>query len=66
MLVDLMPKTVGDLVVGVRLGRDVIRRADAVAKTLKRDPAHGAARISRAYVIRLAVLRGLAEMEKAQ
>lgn len=58
-----MPKPAVDLVVGVRLGRDVIRRADALIPRLKHHADLKAVRASRALIIRLAVLRGLDALE---
>lgn len=48
----------------LRLPRDVLKRADRLLPKLRNVPEFGAGRQSRAAVLRLALLRGLADLER--
>ena len=50
--------------VSIRLSPVLRERAEKLARKLKGDLAHGAARVTRAYVLRLALLRGLDVLEE--
>lgn len=50
--------------VSLRLPAGTLDRAEALIATLKTHPALQAARVSRALVLRLALLRGLDELER--
>jgi len=49
--------------VSIRLPEAWLDRAEKLSRKLKGDPAHGASRVSRAYVLRLALLRGIEALE---
>lgn len=52
----------------LRLTEDILERADRLVPLLADDPAlvAGAVQVGRATVLRLALLRGLAELEREQ
>jgi hypothetical protein len=49
---------------GLRLPRDVIKRADQLIPKLQQTDLLAAVRLSRSVVLRLAVIRGLAVLEQ--
>jgi hypothetical protein len=49
--------------VSIRLPEAWLERAEKLSRKLKDDPAHGVSRVSRAYVLRLALLRGIEALE---
>jgi hypothetical protein len=53
-----------DEAVSLRLPAGTMERAEALIAELKKHPALQAARVSRAFVLRLALLRGLEELER--
>jgi hypothetical protein len=53
-----------DEAVSLRLPAGTMDRAEALIVELKKHPALQAARVSRAFVLRLALLRGLEELER--
>ena len=53
-----------DEAVSLRLPAGTMDRAEALISELKKHPALQAARVSRALVLRLALLRGLDELER--
>lgn len=59
-----MAKPAADVVVGVRLSRDLAKRADQLIGKLKQQELLSGERVSRSTVLRLAVARGLDALEK--
>jgi hypothetical protein len=59
-----MAKKLEDVVVGMRLPRETVKRADQLIAKLKQTELLAAERVSRSTVLRLAVVRGLDALER--
>jgi hypothetical protein len=57
-----MPES--EVVVGLRLPREIVKEADALLPKLKRAEFRAVGRVSRSLVLRLAIIRGLQELRK--
>ena len=47
----------------IRMPKEWLERAEALVPAVEKDPAHVLARVTRAYILRLAILRGLEALE---
>lgn len=52
--------------VSIRLPPALLERADKLTRKLSADPAHAAFRVTRAAVLRLALIRGIEALEADQ
>jgi predicted DNA-binding protein len=58
-----LEKTMNEEQIAIRLPSDALKRAEALAEKLAKTPALAAVRVSRSAVLRMAILRGLDELE---
>ena len=50
--------------IAIRLPPELLKRVDSLAKVLKKHPDHSLHRVSRSFVLRLAVQQGVELLEK--